>query len=104
MNIFYKHRVFLGAAALTLTVLLTLILCFFALSRTAASAQRLTVVLDAGHGGIDGGVVGVESGKKESEFNLFIATKVRGGGLQRCLDKKDGGGSLWRGDERLQET
>ncbi len=72
MNVFYRHRVLLGAAALTLTVILTLVFCFFALSRTAASAQRLTIVLDAGHGGIDGGVLGVNSKKKESEFNLEI--------------------------------
>ena len=31
---------------------------------------RATVVLDAGHGGIDGGVTGAVSGVKESELNL----------------------------------
>ena len=72
MNFLYRHRVVLGVLSLTLAVSFTIILCFFALSRTAAEAQRLTVVLDAGHGGIDGGVVGIESGTKESDINLAI--------------------------------
>lgn len=36
-----------------------------------------TVVIDAGHGGMDGGVVGVNSGIKESEINLAIAKSLR---------------------------
>lgn len=72
MKFLYKHRVVLGITSLTLAVVLTVIACCFALSRTAAQAQRLTVVLDAGHGGVDGGVVGVETGTKESDINLAI--------------------------------
>lgn len=41
-----------------------------------------TVVIDAGHGGIDGGVSGVLSGVKESEINLAIAKK-----LQKTFEK-----------------
>lgn len=72
MNFLYRHRVFLGAFSLVLAVTFTIIVCCFALSRTAAEAQRLTVVLDAGHGGVDGGVVGIESGIKESDINLAV--------------------------------
>ena len=36
-----------------------------------------TVVIDPGHGGMDGGVVGVNSGVKESEINLAIAKSLR---------------------------
>lgn len=36
-----------------------------------------TVVVDAGHGGIDGGVVGSTSGVKESEINLAIAKSLK---------------------------
>ena len=32
-----------------------------------------TIVVDAGHGGIDGGVTGVNTGIKESEINLAVA-------------------------------
>ncbi|MEG2541024.1 MAG: N-acetylmuramoyl-L-alanine amidase [Clostridia bacterium] len=35
-----------------------------------------TIVIDAGHGGIDGGVVGVKTGVKESVLNLKIAKIV----------------------------
>lgn len=37
----------------------------------------MTVVVDAGHGGIDGGVVGRKSGMKESDLNLEIAYKLK---------------------------
>jgi N-acetylmuramoyl-L-alanine amidase len=36
-----------------------------------------TVVIDAGHGGIDGGVSGVKSKVKESDLNLEIAKKLK---------------------------
>lgn len=36
-----------------------------------------TVVIDAGHGGIDGGVVGIKTGTKESDINLSIARKLK---------------------------
>lgn len=35
-----------------------------------------TVVIDAGHGGADGGVVGKTSGVKESDINLAVAKKL----------------------------
>ncbi len=72
MKFFSSHKVLFGTLSLVLAVVFTTILCFFALSKTAASARRLTIVLDAGHGGVDGGVVGVTSKKKESEINLEI--------------------------------
>ena len=74
MSFFYRHRVALGFFAIALSVVFTFGVCFFALSRTAAQAQqRLTVVIDAGHGGIDGGVVGIETGTKESDINLSLS-------------------------------
>ncbi len=73
MNFFYKHRVALGFISILLAVTVTFGICFFALARTAAQAQRLTVVIDAGHGGVDGGVVGKTSGRKESDINLSIS-------------------------------
>ena len=42
-----------------------------------AHSQTFTVVIDAGHGGIDGGVLGVNSGVKESDINLDIAKKLK---------------------------
>ena len=51
------------------------VLCIRALvaPQTVFSAEAvMKVVLDAGHGGIDGGVVGVQTGVKESDLNLQI--------------------------------
>ncbi len=63
----------MGFLAIFLAVALTFGVCFFALARTAAQTSRLVVVIDAGHGGVDGGVVGIETGKKESDINLSLA-------------------------------
>ncbi len=73
MNFLYKHRIVLGFSCLALAVAVTFAFCFFALSRAAAKPLRLAVVIDAGHGGVDGGVVGTVTGKKESDINLSIA-------------------------------
>jgi N-acetylmuramoyl-L-alanine amidase len=45
----------------------------------AFSAQELCVVLDAGHGGVDGGVVGRKTGLKESDVNLSIVYRLKEG-------------------------
>ena len=37
-----------------------------------------TVVIDAGHGGIDAGVHGIKTNVKESDINLLIAKYLRG--------------------------
>lgn len=37
---------------------------------------KYTIVIDAGHGGIDGGVAGVNTKIKESELNLKVAKKL----------------------------
>ena len=50
--------------------------CLRALNAPVAvsvQAAKLSVVIDAGHGGIDGGVVGVNTKRKESDINLAIA-------------------------------
>ncbi len=60
-------------------VFLTTILCFSAINVNPvgqASASKIKIVLDAGHGGIDGGVSGVRSGIKESELNLKVVKKL----------------------------
>lgn len=45
--------------------------------RAAATPEgALTVVIDAGHGGVDGGAVGAETGVKESEVNLAVSRKL----------------------------
>ncbi|MGN0823099.1 MAG: N-acetylmuramoyl-L-alanine amidase [Candidatus Gallimonas sp.] len=77
MKFFLRHRIAIGIVALILAVAFTTGTCCFALSRTTAQAQRLTVVIDAGHGGIDGGVTGVKSGVKESDVNLAVSRELQ---------------------------
>lgn len=55
----------------------TLSVCLSVLVQTAVDTQNVTVVLDAGHGGIDGGVTGVNTNVKESEINLSIVKKLQ---------------------------
>jgi len=92
MNFVSRHKAAFGAAALVLAIVFTVIVCCFALARTASAAQRLTVVIDAGHGGIDGGVTGKTSGVKESDVNLavsrFLQEKLEDAGLNVVQTRK----------------
>lgn len=53
--------------------------CISVLSAPKAVSEtaNMRIVLDAGHGGVDGGVVGVVSGRKESDVNLAISFLVK---------------------------
>lgn len=72
-----KKRNVVIAAALLLTAI-TFVLCFAALAKTdaAATVSGVKIVLDAGHGGIDGGVSGIKTGVSESEINLAVVKKL----------------------------
>ncbi len=72
-----RHRVLFGALAILLSIAMTAGICLYALVQTAAGSTRLTVVIDAGHGGVDGGVVGRVTHTKESDINLAIARKLQ---------------------------
>lgn len=43
----------------------------------SSSIPEKVIVIDAGHGGIDAGVLGVKTSVKESEINLYIARELR---------------------------
>ena len=53
-------------------------ICAGAVASTATHDGLRTVVIDAGHGGIDAGVLGISTKTKESEINLYIAKYLRG--------------------------
>ncbi|MBD5131460.1 MAG: N-acetylmuramoyl-L-alanine amidase [Clostridiales bacterium] len=64
----------------TVIVVLSLIIAVvsaFAVGATVIASARadngITIVIDAGHGGADGGVVGKTTGTKESDINLSIS-------------------------------
>ncbi len=44
--------------------------------KQSSAGLALTIVIDAGHGGIDGGAVGKVTGAKESDINLAISKKL----------------------------
>lgn len=74
----FKKRSLIVISVLVVTAL-TFVLCFGALIKTSAessSSYKIKIVLDAGHGGIDGGVTGVNTGVKESDLNLALTKKV----------------------------
>ena len=61
-------------------------------SVSAFSQSGMTVVVDAGHGGVDGGVTGKDTGVKESDINLIIARLLKAEleelGFQAVLTRK----------------
>ena len=63
---------------------------------TSATGESATVVLDAGHGGIDGGVSGVNTKVKESDLNLAVTKRLEkyftGYGINAVLTRKDKNG------------
>ena len=68
-----KRRVLLACCAVAAALAITVGMCLYALAQTAAGMQRMTIVIDAGHGGIDGGVVGRVTKTKESDINLSVS-------------------------------
>lgn len=87
MKVFFKN--FIGVILATVALLAVSLLLYTAASslfsivsskresvNTSDVKNQVTVILDAGHGGIDGGAVGV-SGSLEKQLNLAIATKVK---------------------------
>ena len=62
-----------------LSTLVAFIICLNSLSISTlsdTSVNKVKIVLDAGHGGVDGGVTGIVTGTKESELNLVIVKKL----------------------------
>lgn len=65
------------AAVVIAAVVLAALFCGAAAVNASIYENGLTVVIDAGHGGEDGGVVGVVTKSKESDVNLAIAEKLK---------------------------
>lgn len=86
--------------ALTMTVAIcftaAVVLCVRALQTDvpvfAQNASGMKIVLDAGHGGIDGGITGVNTGVKESDLNLQITfllkSRLEEDGFEVALTRK----------------
>lgn len=92
---------FLGAFAVVAAAFLTaVILCvqtlFLPQAVGAFDDGGMRIVVDAGHGGVDGGVSGISTGVKESDINLAIAYCVKERledlGFEIVLTRKTEGG------------
>ncbi len=74
MIVLRKRQILYVVAVVILGVVLG---AFLVGSVTTASSQKgLVLVIDAGHGGVDGGVTGKNTKVKESDLNLAIAKKL----------------------------
>ena len=68
-----KRKTFLIVLALILAVASV---CVFSSIETSSPKPKYSIVIDAGHGGRDGGAVGKSTGITESELNLRYAKKL----------------------------
>ncbi len=73
-----KKKVIITVMLLCVSV----VLCVFLLTKWSEPASAVpklgkTVVIDAGHGGIDGGVAGSVTGVREADINLAIAKSLK---------------------------
>lgn len=75
-----KKTIFAMTMAVMMAFVAAVALCFRALTAPkavfSAADSGMTIVLDAGHGGVDGGVTGKNTGVKESDLNLEITRKL----------------------------
>lgn len=60
-----------------IVLLLGILITYFSVTQTSSPKTNYTIVIDAGHGGIDGGAVGKKTGITESELNLKYAKKLQ---------------------------
>ncbi len=80
MKTLFVKKSFLIAAALILAVAVCIgLFSGFAAEKAAAVNPNMpTIVIDAGHGGIDNGVQGINSKTDEADINLAIARFLKG--------------------------
>lgn len=77
MFIIVKKQTVLAAVLALVTLSSAIVLMSPIVSKPVSGRIGRTVVIDAGHGGVDVGVVGRTSGAKESDINLEIARALK---------------------------
>ena len=77
MFVSIKKKTLITVALIIVTVVSLCLLLIPFSARAAAADVNKTVVIDAGHGGVDGGVQGINTGTKESDLNLAIARALK---------------------------
>ncbi|MGN1103902.1 MAG: N-acetylmuramoyl-L-alanine amidase [Candidatus Coproplasma sp.] len=73
-----KSSVIAVAVIICIGICLGVLVGFSAEQTSKTNPNMPTIVIDAGHGGIDNGVQGVSTGADESDINLAIAKLVKG--------------------------
>ena len=68
--------------ALVIVIVFASIISISVISASAVPKAQYTIVIDAGHGGRDGGAVGRQTGVTESELNLKYALRLK----ELCAD------------------
>lgn len=66
----------IGAFLALFTALFSVTFAINTISTGVKASTLFKVVIDAGHGGVDGGVSGIKTGVKESELNLAVAKEL----------------------------
>ena len=93
---------FIAIKKRTIIVFLSIVLAVVTVAATAATViaatredNGITIVIDPGHGGTDGGVVGAATGTKESDVNLsiskYLLKYLKSGGYNVVLTRSDAG-------------
>ena len=78
MIVSVKKKTILMVAAVFLCIATFIaVVSVAAVSASSGIKNGKVIVIDAGHGGIDGGVTGVSTGTKESDINLAIARSLK---------------------------
>ena len=90
------RRLFFICLIFVVVVLVACSSIFLSSKKVHSQSANTVVVLDAGHGGIDGGVTGTKTGVKESEINLAIVKKLqalfKNAGFEVVLTRSNSGG------------
>lgn len=95
------------AAVLTAVVLASAAAAIPVCAVLTAGEARPVIVVDAGHGGLDGGVVGTRTGVKESDLNLAVALLLGGMLEEEGFDvvfTRAGKGGLYLDGERGKKS
>lgn len=72
-----RRRTLIVCSLLLATVIALVSVLSVHLINMAGEDALMTVVIDAGHGGVDGGAVGINTGVKESDLNLKLARELQ---------------------------
>lgn len=93
---FFKKSAFIIAAIIFFAGATIAVCTGVAVSASSAHTKEQTIVIDAGHGGVDAGVIGVYTKEKESDINLAVSKYLRGyfadAGFNVVLTRKTQGG------------